>query len=122
MIFPPIFQVVSQEAGVQALLGINPVRVFPFGEAPETVALPYAVWQTISGGPENYVGNLPDADSFIVQVDVYAASPTSARAAAVALRDALEAAAYITGWRGESRDFETKRYRFSFDVEFLTLR
>lgn len=122
MIAPPVFSTVSGDTAVRAALGSDPVRVFPFGTAPDNVALPYAVWQVFTGGPENYVGNLPDLDSFVVQVDVYGASPTSVRAAAEALRDALEPVHHIVGWRGESRDVETRRFRFSFDVEFLTPR
>ena len=49
-----------------------------------------AVWQTVGGAPENYLGNLPDADVCTVQVDVYAAEPDSAASATLALRDAIE--------------------------------
>ena len=59
---PPIFPVVAASAAAQAALGAAPVRFFPFGAAPQDVALPYAVWQTVDGAPENYLGNLPDAD------------------------------------------------------------
>lgn len=122
MIFPPIFSAVSGDAAVQAAFGTVPVRVFPFGGAPDQVVLPYAVWQVVTGAPENYIDGVPDVDSFIVQIDVYGASATSVRAAAEALRDVLEPVAYIVGWRGESRDPETRRFRFSFDVDFLTPR
>ena len=120
--YPPIFSLVSADVTVKSLLGSNPVRVFPFGSAPDRVSLPYAVWQLVSGEPENYIGNTPDMDSFIVQVDVYADTPSQAREAAEALRDAIEPHAHIIAWRGESRDRDTKNFRYSFDVEFLTAR
>ena len=85
---PPIFPIVAASAAAQAALGAAPVRFFPFGAAPQDVALPYAVWQVVDGAPENYLGNLPDADVCTVLVDVYAAEPDSAASATVALRDA----------------------------------
>ena len=120
--FPPIFQVAAADPGVTALLGIDPVRLYPFGEAPEGAALPYAVWQLVSGSPENYLAGRPDIDGFTLQIDVYAASGSSARAVGAALRDSIELRAHITRWGGESKDEETGRYRLSFDVDWLTPR
>jgi hypothetical protein len=122
--YPPIFSIVSSDAGVRSVLGANPVRVFPFGEAPDRVGTPYAVWQIVAGQPENYVTNAPDADSFVVQVDVYGKTPREVREAAEALRDALEddSRANIFAWRGELKLPEMPRFRYSFDVEFLTER
>lgn len=120
--FPPVFQTCAASAAVTALIGTTPVRLYPFGEAPQGVIYPYAVWQLVSGSPENYLGDRPDADSFTVQIDVYADTATSARNVAKALRDAIEPVAYVTSWRGESRDPDTKKYRFSFDVAWIVQR
>lgn len=120
--FPPIFQVAAADPGVTALLGNAPVRLFPFGEAPEGVTLPYAVWQLAAGSPENYLAGRPDMDGFTLQIDVYAATGSSARDVGAALRDAIELNAYIVRWGGESRDNETNRYRLSFDVDWLVHR
>lgn len=120
--FAPIFPVVAASSAVTAVLGTAPVRFWPFGEAPEGSVLPYSVWQTVNGTPENYLGNAPDLDSYTLQVDVYAATGSSARAAAKALRDAIEPHAHIVRWGGESREKETNLYRFSFDVDWLTPR
>ena len=120
--FPPIFQFVAASPAVTALLGTAPVRFWPFGEAPQGATLPYAVWQRVGGTPENYISNVPDADGYSIQVDVYAATGSSARAVAAALRDAIEPHAHIVGWRGESKDAETKHYRFGFDVDWLVQR
>lgn len=120
--FPPIFQVVAADSGVTAVLGSAPVRFYPFGEAPEGVTYPYAVWQLVSGSPENYLAGRPDIDGFSLQIDVYAKSGSDARAVGRALRDAIELSAYITRWSGESRDEDTKTYRLSFDVDWLTPR
>jgi hypothetical protein len=116
--FPPIFQVCAAAAGVTALLGAGPTRLYPFGEAPQGVALPYAVWQSIGGMPENYISGLPDMDSFSLQIDVYATTVTAARNAAEALRDAIEPHAHITRWGGDGTDPDTKHKRYSFDLDW----
>lgn len=118
----PIFKVCAASPAVTALIGSNPVRLYPFGLQDDVVAYPYVVWQSIGGEPENYLDRRPDADSYTLQVDVYADTVTSATAVATALRDAIEPHAYINRWGGQSRDPETKRYRYSFDVDWIVLR
>lgn len=119
---PPIFKVCAASPAVTALLGTNPVRLFPFGEAPQGVTYPYAVWQIVGGAPENYLADNPDVDGFNLQVDVYAKTGAAAAGVATALRDAIEPVAYITRWGGQSKDSATKTYRISFDVDWLTPR
>lgn len=125
---PPIFATVNVPA-VQALLktGNGPLRFYAWGQAPQGVSYPYAVWRYAAGAPENYLGDRPDIDSQTLQVDVYAADVPGQRSEmtrriAEALRDALEPVAHITSWRGESRDPDTKAYNFTFDVDFWTPR
>ena len=120
--FPPIFAIASASATVKALIGSSPVRCYPFGSAPQNVALPYVVWQIIAGQPENYIGDTPDLDKYVTQVDVYGLTEASSRAVAQALRDAIEPVAYITAWRGESTDPETLHKRYSFDVDWHVTR
>jgi hypothetical protein len=120
--FPPIFTTCSASPVVTAVLGSSPTRIYPFGEAPQNVAKPYAVWQTLSGSPENYLGRLPDIDLYIMQIDVYAATVTLAREAAEAIRDAVEPVAHVTSWNGEFRDSETNNYRVSFTVDWWVER
>jgi len=118
---PPIFDIISAVAAVKALLGTDPVRFFPFGMAPDEIDMPYAVWQIVSGSPENHLNDSPNIDSWVVQVDVYALKGSTSRTVAEALRDAIEPDAYITAWRGESKE-DDNIFRYSFDVEFLTAR
>ncbi len=123
MMIAPIFKVCASSQAVTALIGANPVRLYPFGLQDDNVVYPYVVWQNIpGGGPENYLDRRPDADSYTLQVDVYADTVTAATSVAMALRDAIEPHAYITRWGGQSRDPETKRYRYSFDVDWIVLR
>lgn len=118
----PIFAVASADSTVKSVLGSNPVRIFPFGEAPEGTAKPYAVWQIITGSPENYLAGRPDIDGFTLQVDVYGATAISTRDASVAIRNAIELQSYITRWAEMPRDSETNNYRVSFDVDWFVPR
>lgn len=120
--YPPIFKIAAASAAVQATLGVQPTRLYPFGEAPEGVAYPYAVWQGIGGAPQNYLGDRPDIDQFALQVDVYGDSADSVRHVGAALRDAIELHAHITRWGGERKDAATGRYRLSFDVDWHAYR
>ncbi|MBI6916545.1 DUF3168 domain-containing protein [Pseudomonas juntendi] len=120
---PPIFQLCSQATAVTALLGSGAnLRLYSFGEAPENVAKPYAVWQIVNGNPENYLAGRPDADGVTLQVDVYGVTGTSVRAVRDAIRDAIELQANVARWGGEARDPTTKNYRTSFDVDWIVQR
>jgi hypothetical protein len=98
------------------------VRLFPFGLAPQEVQAPYVVWQNIGGAPENYLGSLPDADAYSVQVDVYGVTESDVSNVALAIRDAVEPDAYITGWGNTNRDYTTGLYRYNFSVDFIVNR
>ena len=120
--FAPIFATCAAVPAVTTLIGTSPVRLYPFSDAPQGVALPYVVWQTVSGLPENYIGNVPDIDSYTLQVDCYATTATAARNVAKAIRDAIETKAHVVAWRGESKDPDTAHYRSSFDVTWFVPR
>tara|TARA_R110002167_G_scaffold242973_1_gene448550 strand:- start:286 stop:651 length:366 start_codon:yes stop_codon:yes gene_type:complete len=120
--YPPIFSVCFADAGVTALLGSSPCRLYPFGLAPQGVTKPYAVWQQISGAPENYINQRPDMDLFTLQVDCWSPSATASHAVALALRDAIEPHAHIAAWYGDRRDPETNNYGYSFAVDWYTPR
>ncbi|CAK0703190.1 hypothetical protein GFB19_03090 [Escherichia coli] len=118
----PIFCVCAASSAVTALLGADPVRLYPFGQQDDAVIYPYAVWQNVTGIPENYLAHRPDADSFTLQVDAYADTADEVIAVASALRDAIEPHAYISRLGGQEKDPETKRYRYSFDVDWIVTR
>jgi hypothetical protein len=124
---PPVFTIAAASAAVLALLGTAPTRCWPFGIAPRPgepgYALPYAVFQTVYGTPENTLSCAPEVDLFGVQIDAYAKTASEARAVASALRDAFEAAQnHVTGYNGEDREPDTGLYRVSFTAEFWTPR
>lgn len=119
---PPIFQVCAADPGVTALLGNSPVRIFPFGRAPQGVELPYAVWQVIGGSPENYLAGRPDIDGTTIQINVYGSTGAQAHNAAEAIRYAIELTAHVVRWGGDDTDPETDRPFTSFDVDWWVNR
>ena len=118
-LYPPIFPLINASPAVKAIIGSNPVRFYQFGQnGDQPPQYPYAVWQRTSGAPENYLSQRPDMDSFSIQIDAYSDSTTNGativRNLAGAIRDAIEGDCHITSWLGESRDPDTKAYRFTF--------
>lgn len=119
---PPIFSLVSSSAEVTDLIGTNPTRFYPFGRAPQNVEVPYAVWQIISGEPENFLSTPADMDRLSLQVDVFGRSAAEASGIVAALRNALEDSAYVTALRGQELEDDTGLFRFSFDVDWHLAR
>jgi hypothetical protein len=117
----PAYTLVSGSGAVQAVFG-NPVRVYGFGEAAQNVAKPYAVWQTIVGLPENYLGRVPDIDQHSTQVDVYGSTSASVIAAATALRNVYEVTAHMTSFRLWPKETDTNLFRVTLEIDFWTKR
>ena len=120
--YPPIYEVCSQDTGVTDLIGNNPVRFSAFGESKQNGERPYAVWQLVSGTPENFLNQRPDMNFFSIQVDAYAKDAKTARDIASALIYALELHAHVSAFNGEGRDTETRLYRYSFTVDWWVKR
>jgi hypothetical protein len=118
----PFYTTCKADAAVLALLGSPEPRIFPFGQAPQTVAKPYVVYQWIGGDPFNMLNCRPDADRASLQVDVYGLTTQSTTTVAKAIRYAIELDSYVTSYRGDMRDEETKLYRTSFDVDWIVDR
>ncbi|HGY5075126.1 MAG: DUF3168 domain-containing protein [Hafnia sp.] len=119
----PIFPVCASSPEVTALLGSNPVRIYPFGIQDDNVVYPYAVWQNLLGGsPENYLNQRPDADKFSLQIDVYADTADEAMLSAQAIIYAIELKANIVRYGPQDRDESTLKYRYSFDVDWIVNR
>lgn len=120
---PPIFAMVSVDAACGAVLGTGDAcRIYPFGDAPPDVARPYVNWSVVTGSAHNTLADAPPADAMTVQVDCWGDTLASAKAAAIAVRDALERMGSVAGYNPNDRDPETGRYRMSFDIEFQLIR
>lgn len=98
------------------------LKLYLFGEAPQGVVAPYVVWQMVGGSPENRLAGIPDMDNYTIQIDVYAENATDARQIKNALRDAYEPHAYVVSYNFEAREPDTRLYRYSFTIEFMTPR
>lgn len=120
--FPNIFQYVSASDSVKALVGESPVRFWPFAMAPQKgqmgYGVPYAVWQSPYGTPQNYLNQFPDIDNLGAQIDVYAQTVDSARSCAIAIRNAVEPYGHVVSYNGEEKDSASGLYRVGFTVEF----
>ena len=85
----PIFEIAVASSAVRALLGTgsvgDPLRLYSFGDAPQGVALPYAVWRNISGEPFNHLHSRPTQDAFNLQIDIYGADRETVRQREVAV-------------------------------------
>lgn len=119
---PPVYELVKNDATVQSLLGGVEPRVYLFGLAPQDVQDPYVVWQNVSGISYPTLSCPPGADMFNIQFDVYGTSSKQVSEVGAAIRNAMERQAVISGYRGTTRDPETRRYRLSFDMEWVVLR
>jgi hypothetical protein len=121
---PNVFQIVSASTVCRQLLGAPPkMRFVEFGEAVQgDDKIAYAVWQLISGLPAKYLGQMPDNDETRIQVDVYASQQLVARAAAIAIRDAIEPHAHMVSFAQRQRDATTRSYGYLMDFQFFTDR
>lgn len=119
---PNIFPILSGSVPVTALVGSNPVRIFPFEEATEGVTYPYVTWTVITGTPANTLDKLPVIDYLSTQVDIWGKTSASALDVAAAVRDAIEPHAHMVGLGSMERDLETKSYRVRLDFDFFIER
>lgn len=82
-----IYEHITEDADVSALIG---TRCYP-GVAPESAALPYVVYQTISTARPRHLGGTSGIAERRIQLDVYAATLTSAESVSEELRELFSA-------------------------------
>lgn len=115
---PDLFPILNDNTTVKSLLGTSPLRVFPYGRAPEKVPKPYAVYSVISGRPENYLDTTPDFDSKLTQISIYAETDSSLSLCYSAVRDALEPHAHMTSFSTPDIDADTNLSSCRMEFEF----
>jgi hypothetical protein len=113
---PPIYEWLKTSA-VQAIAG-TPPRAYRHGDAPQDITRPYITWLIVSGTPQNQLSGTPLVDAVTVQVDCWHQTDAGVEALAVAVRNAIEPHADMTGIIINTREAETLLYRISlqFDV------
>lgn len=125
MMYAPLYARAMATPAVVALLtdGKGSIRLWPFKQAPLTPALPYVTWQNIGGDPANNVSDRPDADSFNIQVNVWAATSAQLWTVTTALRDIMEVdGCTIVRWGNTEIDAQTKAFGYDFDADWITYR
>lgn len=118
MINAPIFNILKNVPAVTALLGTDPVRIYPWGRAPQNPTKPYAVYAVYNAIPENYLGQRPDIDNKGTQINVYGDTSDSVDACFKAIRDALEDHAHMTAFSSPDREAETNLYSCRLEFDF----
>lgn len=117
----PIFSLLKSDLAIKALLETNGIlRVFDYGIAPEGVALPYVVFQQISGTPYNTYTCSDVAERVLVQFDVYAKTAQLAFTITSKIKEGLSHHCYFTDFRGIVKDTDGL-YRSSFDCSWHLL-
>lgn len=119
---PPLFEILNASVPVKLILGNKPLRVFPWGQAPQNVTIPYATYGVFNGNPENSLGEVPSIDRLGTQVDVWAKDTDSLLACSVAIRNAIEPHAHMISVDNFDRSPETGLYRCRMDFDFFTAR
>lgn len=118
---PPVFATLRASSAVLALLG-TPPRVYRHGDAPQDVPRPYVTWSLISGLPENNLSDPPPVDHLVIQVDCWSQTDEQVEQLAIAVRDAIEPYAHMTGFPVNERERDTKLYRISLQFDWWLSR
>lgn len=119
---PDLFPILNQSAAVRLLLGSNPLRVYPFGRAPEGVRRPYAVYSVYNANPENYLDKVPDIDNKGTQITIYDTVAQKVEGCFAAIRDALEPHAHMTNFSSVQQDADTNDYSCIMEFDFWDKR
>lgn len=119
---PPIFELLKAAPAVTAIIGVTPMKAYRHGAVPQGTVAPYVVWLVVGAAPENNLSDRPPADRIITQVDCYDTTDAGVEALAVAVRDALEGAAHMTGIPIDQQEAETGLYRIALQFDRFELR
>jgi hypothetical protein len=119
---PPVFQALKASDAVKNIVGTNPPRIWPNGEAPQDTTRPYIVWALVGAAPENHLSGLPSTDRMAVQIDCYHQTRAGVDALAEAARDAVEPFAHMTGMPVDLREPETRLFRIALQFDWFNDR
>jgi len=115
----PLFELCNDEPLLQAHLGVNPFRLYPFGNAPRNSQAPYAVWQRIGGAPEIALNGQHAFDTTDIQLDIYAKDLNTARLITQTFFNLLYNKAQIVRYGFEAFEPAVNHWRSSMDLRFM---
>ncbi|MYZ41419.1 tail completion protein gp17 [Schauerella aestuarii] len=117
----PVFKTLNVPA-VAALVG-TPLRIYDFDSAPQGVQTPYITWLDVSGQPFDNISEAPQGDFDTIQINCYTGpaddSRAQARALALAVRNALDAALIHNRTIITTRETDTQLFRVSIEADFI---
>lgn len=105
-----------QSVLVSAVASITP-RVYRT-EADENAAAPFVVWTIVSGLPENNISDRPDTANARIQIDCYSLDQSECRRLMGLALAAVEGVTNVIFGPIESREPDTKLWRWIFDASF----
>lgn len=117
-----VFPILNADSAVKALLGSKPLRVYPWGQAPQNVQHPYATYGVFSAQPENTMDTEPQIDNQGTQIDIWAHTAKSCDECFVAIRNALESSGHMINFQMSVRDNETQLFTSRMEFDFWTAR
>lgn len=118
-----IFNLFYQDDELKKLLTDEEMtKVFSGGIAPLSTSSPYVVWQIISKVPTQTIGNQTKNNRSRIQFDIYSDKERQALEIQNLLNKRLERTGYVISSVGPMCEPETKHYRISQDVSFITGR
>lgn len=120
--FPTIYATLAAASGVTDIVGASPARVYRHGSAPQNVDRPYVTWAIVAGLPENNLSDLPPNDRITVQVDAWSPDDAEVEELALAVRDAIEPHAHMTGVIANLQDNETRLFRVGMQFDWILIR
>lgn len=120
---PDVYRVLRSSSALVAIVGEKIYRtVAPENQDGTTVAAPYVVWSIVSALPENNLSDLPDTDNARIQIDCYSLKQVQARQMCDAAQAAIEAVTHVVFGPAETREDDTKLFRWTFDSSWWTPR
>lgn len=114
---PQIYTLLNASNAVKLLLG-SPVRIYPWGRAPENPKKPYGVYGVYNANPENYLDKVPDIDNKGTQLNIYADTAEKLDSCFTAVRNVLEPHAHMTSFSTVDLDEETNLYSCRMEFDF----
>jgi len=118
---PEIYTILNASTSVKLLMGA-PVRVYPWGRAPENVKKPYGVYMVYNANSENYLDKSPDMDNKGTQLNLYSDSAANLEECFTEVRDTIEPYAHMISFSTPALDDDTNFYSCTMEFDFWEAR